>query len=460
MADLGWSLGRIGELTGGRVLGDGAPTIDSVVIDSREEVSGALFVALAGERFDGHDFVEQAIDAGAAAVLVSRELEGIGAPQVVVEDTLTALQALGLARRREFDGPVVAITGSSGKTSTRRLLAPIVSARHATHQPVENYNNHFGVPLTLLGLERRHEAAVLELGCSGFGEIELLTRLSEPTLGLVTNVGPAHLEQLGDLDGVARAKGELFARMAEQATAVVNLDDPRVAAMPLRPARQVTFGRGADADVRLIERRTDRAAGQRIAIEVGGRRIEARLSLLGIHSASNALAAAAAAVALGFTDTEIVEGLAAAEPVPGRLVPLTGPHESLVIDDTYNANPASTGAALEVLSEVCSAGRRIAVLGDMLELGEAAQRAHLEIGARAARRELALLVTVGELAEAIGRGAREAGLAPERHSHAADHAAAARLVRERIGEGMAVLVKGSRGMRMEQVVAALLEGAD
>jgi UDP-N-acetylmuramoyl-tripeptide--D-alanyl-D-alanine ligase len=431
-----------------------------VAIDSREDVRGALFVALAGERFDGHDFVGQAFAAGAAAVLVSREEVGVGAPQVVVDDTLAALQALGLARRRRFTGPVVAITGSSGKTTTRRLLASIVGVRHETHQPIKNFNNHFGVPLTLLGLEQRHGVAVLELGCSGFGEIELLTRLSEPSVGLVTNVGPAHLEQLGDLEGVARAKGELFATMPEQAIAVVNLDDPRVAAMPRRPSNELTFGRVAGADVRLVERRTDGIVGQDLVFASADRRIEAHLGLLGIHNAANALAAVAAAVTLELTDEEIVEGLAAAVPVPGRLAPIVGPHDSLVIDDTYNANPASTSAALEVLTEVAPPGRRIAVLGDMLELGSAAQRAHLDLGARAARRELSLLVTVGELGRSIGRGALEAGLAPESHLHAADHAHAAELVAERLCAGMAVLIKGSRGMRMEKVVNALLEGAD
>ncbi|MBW2276780.1 MAG: UDP-N-acetylmuramoyl-tripeptide--D-alanyl-D-alanine ligase [Deltaproteobacteria bacterium] len=460
MADLGWSVDRIGALTGGRVVGDRAEAIDEVVIDSRQDVRGALFVALAGERFDGHDFVAQAVDGGAAAVLVARDFDGIDAPQVVVDDTLVALQALGMARRRRFDGPVVAITGSSGKTTTRGLLASIVGVRYDTHQPVKNFNNHFGVPLTLLGLEQRHEAVVLELGCSGFGEIELLTRLSEPSIGLVTNVGPAHLEQLGDLDGVARAKGELFSGLSEKAIAVVNLDDPRVAAMPRRPVKRLTFGHGADTDVRLVDRRTDGIVGQSLVLEIAGRRIAARLGLLGIHNSANALAAAAAAVALGLTGAEIVEGLAAAQPVAGRLDPRVGPRDALVIDDTYNANPASTGAALEVLTEVASSGRRIAVLGDMLELGNASQRAHLEIGARAARRELALLVTVGEMGQSIGRGALEAGLPPELHRHAADHDHAAQIVRERLDKGMAVLVKGSRGMRMEKVVIALTEGAD
>jgi len=460
MADLGWSVEQVGALAGGRVLGNGGREIERVVIDSREDVRGAMFVALAGERFDGHDFVAQAATGGAAAVMVSRAAVGLDLPQVVVADTLIALQELGLARRRRFGGPVIAITGSSGKTTTRRLLAAIVSRRFETHQPVKNFNNHVGVPLTLLGLEARHRAAVLELGCSGFGEIALLTRLCEPNIGLVTNVGPAHLEQLGDLDGVARAKGELFTELNADAVAVVNLDDPRVAAMNRRPAKKVTFGRSAEADVRLVDRRTEELAGQLVAIETGGRRIEARLSLLGAHNAANALAAAAAAVALGLTDAEIADGLSAAEPMPGRLALRPGPLGSQLIDDTYNANPASTSAALEVLTEVAPAGRRIAVLGDMLELGEASLRAHLEVGARAARRDLALLVTVGERGASIGRGAVEAGLPDELHRHAADHAQAARMVRERLCQGMAVLIKGSRGMRMERVLLALTEGGD
>jgi UDP-N-acetylmuramoyl-tripeptide--D-alanyl-D-alanine ligase len=460
MADLGWTLGRIGAVAGGKVAGDAGLPVARVVIDSREDTRGALFVALEGERFDGHDFLYQAVDGGAAAVMVAGRARDVGAPQVVVDDTLLALQQLGRARRREFAGPVAAITGSSGKTTTRRMLAAITGQRFATHQPLKNFNNHVGLPLTLLGLSAAHGAAVLELGCSGFGEIALLAGLCEPNVALVTNVGPAHLEQLGDLDGVARAKGELFGELGPDAVAVVNLDDQRVAAMSTGAARRVTFGQCDGADVRLISRSADGLAGQSVEIEISGASFGARLPLLGAHNAQNALAAAAAAVAIGLGESEIVAGLADVEPIPGRLVPLAGPSGSLIIDDTYNANPASTRAALDVLIEVAPADERIAVLGDMLELGQASPAAHRAIGERIAGSGLALLVTIGAGGAAIGEGAVGASMTAEKHRHVADHAQAARIVRELAGNGVAVLVKGSRGMCMENVVHELAEGDD
>ncbi|MCP4679943.1 MAG: UDP-N-acetylmuramoyl-tripeptide--D-alanyl-D-alanine ligase [Deltaproteobacteria bacterium] len=460
MADLGWSVAEVARLTRGSIFGEAGLIVERVETDSREDVTGALFVAIKGERFDGHDFLHDVARRGAVAVLVEKSVSGLSIPQVVVGSTLFALASLGLARREQLKGPVVAITGSSGKTTTRRLLASIASKRYRTHQPIRNFNNHIGVPLTLLALEARHEAAVIELGCSDFGEIEHLTKCANPDVGLVTNVGPAHLERLGDLDGVARAKGELFLAMREDAQAVVNLDDPRVTSMPMTAKKQIRYGDSRDADARLIERRSAGVQGQKIVLELRGERVEGMLPLIGAHNATNALAAAAAALAIGLGPEEIVAGIAEVLPESGRLALREGHGGMLVIDDTYNANPASMRAALTALREIAAGKIMVAVLGDMLELGERSEEAHLSLGREVAAKNVDLLVSMGDGGVLIDRGAAEAGLGAGKHLVARDHDHAVELIRGIAGEDAVVLIKGSRGMRMEEVVSKLLAGSE
>lgn len=455
MADFGWSAAKVANLLGTRLEGPDR-NLSRVVADSREDCAGALFVALRGERFDGHDFIGEAARRGAVAAIVEREVAAeAGVVLIRVDDALAALQRLGAARRDEFGGTVAAITGSSGKTTTRSLLASILGVAGATHQPRRNFNNHIGLPLTLLGLRGGHRYAVLELGCSGFGEIAALTALARPDLGLVTNVGPAHLEQLGDLDGVARAKGELLAGLAPGAVALFNADDLRVLRLPTAARRRVTWGRGATAEVRLAGRQPLGATGQRLVLEVFGQSLELMLPLIGGHNAVNAVAAAAAAFALGLTAGQVAEGLSRAVRTAGRLDPRPGRFGALILDDTYNANPASVRAALETLAEIAGRGDAVVVLGDMLELGEFGEREHREIGAAVAALEPALLVTLGRLGAEIGRGAVAAGLEPARIRGAGDCDEACRIVEPVLKAGKVVLVKGSRGMRMELLTSAL-----
>jgi len=451
-----WTTSEVARAAGGRLEGRGDEPISRVVTDSRECGPGALFVALKGESFDGREFAVNAVAEGrAAAVMVSTLVEGLGAPQIVVADTLASLQRLGAENRRRFSGPVAAVTGSVGKTTTRRLVAAVANARMTTLEPKKNFNNHIGVPLTLLELEESHACAVVELGCSDFGEIELLTRLSSPSVALVTNVGPAHLEKLGDLAGVARAKGELFAGLAEGATAVVNLDDPRVAGMEITAKRVLTYGAAKNAFVRFVERRALEARGQEIRVEVGARPLTVELALAGKHNAQNAVAAIAMGIALGCSTEEIRRGLASVLPTPGRLFLCTGAAGATVIDDTYNANPASVTAALEVLAEMAEPKARIAVLADMLELGEASNEAHDGIGRAAAQADLARLVTFGAQGRRIGEKAVASGLDAARWLHAEGHEEAARFALEAAVPGAAILIKGSRGMHMENVVRAV-----
>jgi UDP-N-acetylmuramoyl-tripeptide--D-alanyl-D-alanine ligase len=372
-----------------------------------------------------------------------------------VADALAALQALGLENRRRFLGRVAAVTGSNGKTTTRRLIAAISRASWRTLEPQKNYNNHIGVPLTLLALGPEHDRAVLELGCSDFGEITLLSRLARPDVALVTNVGPAHLEKLGNLDGVARAKGELFAGLGPGATAVINLDDPRVAAMPIAGAEALTYGATPRADVRRLGRRPRGAAGQTVRAALLGREVDLELALAGRHNAANAVAAAAAGIALGCTIEDIVGGLASVAATPGRLFVCRGARGTVIVDDTYNANPSSMGAALEALEELAPEGRRIAVLADMLELGASSTAAHREIGRAAAAARLKLLVTFGEGGRCLGEAAVLAGLGEERWRHVDGHEEAGRAALAPADPGDAILIKGSHGMHMENVVRAV-----
>jgi UDP-N-acetylmuramoyl-tripeptide--D-alanyl-D-alanine ligase len=425
-----------------------------VSTDSRAQLKDALFVALSGERFDGHDFVLAAQEKGAAAVLVERLVPNCHLPQVVVPSTLEALGQLARYQRQRFSGKVAAVTGSAGKTTTRTMLATVLGQRYATHQPLKNFNNHVGVPLTILALRDDHQAAVLELGCSDFGEIRTLAEIAQPDLALVTNVGAAHLEKLGDLEGVARAKGELFAAMKPEGVCVVNIDDPWVAAMPSASTRRLTYGTAQRADVRLVSRHSTGAA-QRLTLELMGSLVEVNLALGGRHNAFDALAAAAAALALGLEENHIRAGLEACRASPGRLALRQGRGGSVVIDDTYNANPSSMAASLEAADELCGEGRLFVVLGDMLELGASAEKAHTELGRAVAEVEPCALVVMGEYAQLVRDGAVEAGLELSRCHIAPHFDGAATAIDDELRSGDVVLVKGSRGMKMENVVRLL-----
>ena len=455
-----WTTGRIAEMTGGELHGDAEVAVHSVVIDSRESGPGALFIGLKGDKADGADFAGDAVARNAAAVLTARRVPGIEAVQIVCADTLVALQRLAAENRSRFCGSVAAVTGSTGKTTTRRLIAAVSGASARTLEPEKNYNNHIGVPLTLLHLTPEHERAVLELGCSDFGEIALLARLAQPEVAIVTNVGPAHLEKLGSLDGVARAKGELFAGLGAGATAVVNLDDLRVAAMPTAGAKTLTYGAAPRAEVRLLERRARGAAGQTVSARVFGRDVDLEIALAGRHNAANAVAAVATGLALGCTIEDAARGLAAVAAVPGRLYVCRGARGTVVIDDTYNANPSSMGAALEALEALAPAGRRIAVLADMLELGASSAAAHQGVGRAAARIDLKRLVTFGDGGRRLGEAAVEAGLRAESWRHVDGHDEAGVAALEPAKPGDAILIKGSRGMRMENVVRAVRESEE
>jgi len=436
----------------------GSMKFSSVVTDSRNAVPGSLFFALRGSARDGREFAQDAVARGAVAVVAESGMDAIDAPVLIVPDALEALQKTGAAFRSAFSGPVVAVTGSAGKTTTRELVASILSQRMKTLTPQSNFNNHVGVPLTLCRLTDEYEAAVVELGMSGFGEIALLTGLVKPDIGIVTNAGRAHIENLGSVDGVARAKGELLVGLDESAAAVVNGDDARVVSLPTTASKRVVFGHGRDSDVRIESCLTDEN-GMGVMFTVSGDGIiEARMKLLGEHNALNAAAAVAAAWCLETPAGDMKKGLEAVRPVRGRLQMLTGRGGSLILDDTYNANPESTAAALDIVKGMKR--RRVIALADMLELGDQARAAHIETGHTAARTDPAFLLTYGLMAESIHAGALEAGLESDRLLHVRTHEEAISALMPWDRPDTVILVKGSRGMKMENVVQGLAARGD
>ncbi len=436
---------------GGRLAGADAPFL-AVSTDSRTLAAGDLFVALRGEHFDGHDYAAAAAARGACAAVVARELT-LDIPQVVVADTLAALGATAGAWRGQFTLPLVGVGGSNGKTTTKELLAEILRCSGKVLATHGNLNNHIGVPLTLFRLTRDHGAAVVEMGANHAGEIAALARIAQPTVGLVTNAGAEHLEGFGSLEGVARAEGEMFAGLGYGATAVINADDVFCGLWRglSKAGRTVTFGLAEGADFRarpLSFGIGDGAWISRFELDCPAGRGVVQLALPGRHNVLNATAAAAAAWACGAVLEDIVTGLGAVRPVSGRLELKRLPGGAWLIDDTYNANPSSALAGLEVLTELD--GERWLVLGEMAELGEHATAAHVDVAYAARRSGVSKLFAVGAATrptvEAFGAGGR----------WFADAGALIAALAGAAPAGTTVLVKGSRVNRLERVVGALL----
>jgi UDP-N-acetylmuramoyl-tripeptide--D-alanyl-D-alanine ligase len=446
-----FSGGEIGRITGGRLLAPGPE--GPVGTDTRQIAPGSWFVALRGERFDGHDCLADAARLGCAGVVVSREPpEGWAAGAVLVDDTLRALQDLGHAVRRRFSGPVVGLTGSVGKTTTRALTSLALSAHGRVHETGGNLNNHVGVPLTLLAAPDDADFLVIEMGMSGFGEIHRLAEIAEPTVRLITNVAPAHLEGVGDLSGVARAKGELFASARPGDVLCVNQDDARVAALP-RPTgvRIVRFGSRADCDVHWLGARLDPVTlVTRYRLCVAGLELSGVLPVPAPYVAWNAAAAAAVLVALELPLQDFTAALAGYQPVGMRMRVEDGPGGIRVLNDAYNANPASMVAAIGALASLGGV-RRVALLGDMLELGPGEVDLHEQVLVEALSAGLDLLAVCGpRMREAAERLGSSAGLLV-----AADPVGLAELAGPLLRNGDVVLLKGSRGMAMERVLLAL-----
>ena len=449
---MNWLLSDIMRATRGHLCGADL-AVSGVSTDTRAVGDGQLFVALRGERFDAHDFLDQAVAAGAAALLVSdaaRVPAGVSA--LVVDDTRIALGKLAAAWRARFTIPVIAVTGSNGKTTTKEMIAAILKAQYgdAVLATRGNLNNDIGLPLTLLGLDQAHRATVIEMGMNHPGEIAYLAPLGAPTVAVVTNAQRAHLEGMGDMDEVAREKGGIFSGLATGGVAVINADD-RYAAVWRKmaghhPVR--TFGIEHAADVRAVLHQHGLETLLELTAPEGN--AEFRLAVPGRHNARNAVAAAAACLAAGVPLAAVVAGLERFSGVKGRLQVRPGLAGAVVLDDTYNANPDSVRAGIEVLA--ATIGRKILVLGDMGEIGEASGQYHDEIGGYAKSQGIDLLFGIGDACQQavrnFGEGAR----------HFADIEKLIVAVNKEMGPETTVLVKGSRFMKMERVADAIVSG--
>lgn len=461
-------------VTGAEVRKRGEATpLCGVTTDSRRAGRGMLFVAVSGSRHDGHDHVGDAAEAGATAALVERPVRAPSSMSLLqVDSCVQALGALAATHRRRFGIPVVAITGSVGKTSTKELAAAVFSRLGLSVLSTRgNLNNRLGAPLTLLSLDRHHDVAVIELGMSVPNEIADLAKITAPTVGVVTAVAQAHTEGVGSLEAVAREKGALLDALGPDAVAIYTADDAPLAPYVERcsAGTQWSFGRAAGASARLISWSLTPSARTRVryAMNFGPQaQVDLELGLLGAGAALNGAATLALVEAvLPGRSAEAARALGSVPPTEGRMVPMPGPGGTLIIDDTYNASPRSVSSALETGAALAAVrkGRLIAVLGDMLELGERAPELHAEVGREALRSGVWALVTVGDLmmhaAHAAGDVLREdPGERGASVSHLDDAASAAALVEGMAREGDVILVKGSRGMRLERLAEALSEG--
>jgi UDP-N-acetylmuramoyl-tripeptide--D-alanyl-D-alanine ligase len=452
--------------------GDPSPSakrrILGISTDSRSIRRGDLFVALRGDRFDGHQFVPAVLAKGATGAIVhdsyrwegkhAKAIGGRNEPFLFgVEDPLFAYQQLATHHRSRFSLPVVAVTGSNGKTTTKDMVASVLAQRWRTLKTEGNYNNRIGVPHTLFRLTARHQAAVIEMGVDHRGQTTRLCEIVHPTIGLITNIGPDHLEFFGGMEGSAQAKAELLDMLPPDGTAVLNADDPYFDYLAARArCRVVSFGLSEKAHVRAVHVASDVRKDTRFELILPGksRSTDVVIKVPGTHNVTNALAAAAVGYSLNLPGSMIAQGLAKFRPAAMRSQVVT--HRGVqVINDCYNANPASMKAALQLLGEWTPARERVAVLGDMLELGREAQQMHREVGRFVAGLPLSRLIVCGDLGREIAAGAKQGGMPHQAIVQVADTAAAADLLKKSCRRGDVVLVKASRGMRMEQIVQGL-----
>jgi UDP-N-acetylmuramoyl-tripeptide--D-alanyl-D-alanine ligase len=469
-------LGQVAEaLTGEQRLPDGQ-TITEVVIDSRCANPGSLFVAFAGEAHDGHDYVGDAFSRGAVAALIERPVPGdhhtidldepladeiltdLALPVcLLVQDTLTALQKLAAFWRQKFTTRVIGITGSVGKTTTKELVHAVLATRYRTLKSEGNLNNEIGLPLTLLHLDRSYQRVVVEMGMYALGEIATLAQIAAPQVGVVTNIGPVHLERLGTIQAIANAKAELVKALPADGVAILNQDEPLVRAMAEQTRAQVfTYGLSSKADLWADGIQSVGLEGIRFTLHYQSEVIHVRAPLLGRHSVHTALRAAAVGLVEGLDWSEIISGLRSDSPQL-RLVVVRGPNESLLLDDTYNASPASTIAALNLLDEL--ENRRVAILGGMLELGSYEEAGHRLVGRRVV--DVAdLLITVGDLGQTIAEEALAAGMPIDKVVILPDADKAVEVVPGLVQERDMVLIKGSRGVGLDRLVDALARLAE
>lgn len=443
---VGVELKVLAETAGGDLLGQSV-LLKGLAVDSRAVRKGDVFAAIQGARVDGHDFAADAMQAGAAALLTERRLEGL-APQLVVADVQRASGTFALLKRRLFSGPVVAITGSAGKTTTKNMVLAALSVEGSVHATRGNQNNELGVPLTLAGLESQHQFAVIEMGAGQPGDIAYLCNVAEPDIAVCLNASAAHLAHFDGVDAIARTKGEIFQGLRDEGLAVINADQPWLSQWIEQAgnARYVTFGFSARADYRAVDLQLRGLIGAEFQLEARGLSLPVRLALPGKQHVANALSALAVAIELGVSPEGAIEALGKVRPGAGRGEVRSGRWGGRVIDDTYNANPAAVKAAIDVLAE--EPGHRVLILGAMLELGIASETFHEEVGAYARSAGIEQLIAVGQ--EAKGAAA---GFGEEARFYADQ--ASLRCEFPALPQDHVIWVKASRGAALEKTVSWL-----
>jgi UDP-N-acetylmuramoyl-tripeptide--D-alanyl-D-alanine ligase len=448
---------------GERLMGEPSQKFQGVSINTRTLKSGELFFCIQGDRFDGHEFLNDAIEKKAAGVVISDRskfkeslAQQVGLFAVAVPDTLHALQELAGYHRDQFNVHMIGVTGTNGKSTTKEMIASVVKMQYPTLKTEGNLNNHIGLPLTLLGLKETHEAAVVEMGMSAAGEIKRLAEIAKPKIGVITNISQAHMIQLKTLKDIQAAKGELFQSLSKESTAIVNADDPLVLELAEKVrAAVITFGINNPADVRATDIRSSENSGYDFTLNVRDKKVPVHLPFLGRFNIYNALAAAAVGHALDISPGLIKTGLGVEHHLSQRGEAVRyGDIE--VLNDSYNANPQSMREAMQILKEHAADGRKFLVVGDMLELGDGEQSAHQQLGNEAAGHEFDFLVTVGELAGIAGTAAIESGMEKGRVHCFDSHQAAAEFLKATTQAGDCLLVKGSRGSHMETVLEDLM----
>jgi UDP-N-acetylmuramoyl-tripeptide--D-alanyl-D-alanine ligase len=450
-------LDEIARAVGGATAGPADVKVKGYSIDTRTLKAGELFFAIRGPRFDGHDFVQQAIERNAAGAVIERDIQappGFGA--IRVASTLAALQGLANVVRRKWAGTIIGVTGSAGKTTTREMVAAVLDRKFTVLRSVGNLNNEFGLPLCLLRVEPSHQVAVLEMGMSAKGEIRRLAQIAEPNEGVITNVNPVHLEFFDSLDGIAEAKAELLEGLIEPRVAYLNNDDLRVRAMASKfSGRVVSFGIESEAGFRARQVRDLGLGGSAFIVQHEGRDTEFVLPLLGAHNVANALAAIAVGISHGLSWDDVRGAVGGMKPENKRGEVVKFKEGFAVIDDSYNSNPKALTEMIRFLGKLNGYKRKIIVAGEMLELGPAAAELHRACGSEAAHAGAALIIGVQGEARSILDGARKAGVEEQRLRFAADAAEAGDLLVREVRNGDVILVKGSRGVKLERVLDAL-----
>ena len=466
LSSYSWTTQDILQASSGKLLsGSSQTSFSGFFIDSRRQADDSVFIAIKGEVHDGHRFVHDVIQKGVRGVMISADQAGLfsieefqqaGITCFSVEDTTQALGHLAKFHRRRAAVPVIAVTGSNGKTSTRELIYRVLSQRFNALSAQGSFNNHIGMPLTLLKLNRSHEMAVVELGMNHFGEIAGLTRICEPDIGVITNIGPAHLEGVCSLDGVMQAKGELLEQMKSDGTAILNADDSRIMQLSCKAVQQVILYGFSDQAAVKAKSLTEESDGVRFEIEFQNHRVPVRLKTPGRFMVSNALAAVAVGFTLQLSATEIVQGLESFVPVKGRMNVLTSESGVHIIDDTYNANPGSMTAAMTTFASMKGNHRGIMVIGEMRELGSLSEELHRQIGMLAGKSDIARLYATGTYAGAVISGAIDSGLNAKK-MFTGSKEEIVRDLKEFQRTNDWVLIKGSRASRMEEIVEKLLK---